>query len=96
VLSIRTFVLVTGPKVDLWLVKTVGAVLAVIGATLALAGRRRRVTPEVALLGAGSAATLAAVDVVYAGRGRISRIYLLDALAQVIVIVGWALARRPR
>ena len=33
-LSIRTFEAVTGPKVDRWLVKTVGLLVAVIGASL--------------------------------------------------------------
>lgn len=33
-LSMKTFLLFTGPKTDLWLVKTVGLILAVIGAVL--------------------------------------------------------------
>ena len=52
---IRTFEAVTGPKTDLWLVKTVGVLVAVIGAVLATAGLRGRVPPELALLGAGGA-----------------------------------------
>jgi hydrogenase/urease accessory protein HupE len=51
IVSIRTFQLVTGPKRDLWLVRTVGALLTVIGVVLTLAGLRRRVTPEVLMLG---------------------------------------------
>ncbi len=43
-LSIRTFERVTGPKVDRWLVKTVGVLVTVIGGVLLLAGSRRRVT----------------------------------------------------
>src|SRR5215208_7809800 len=77
---LRSFERVTGPKTDAWLVKTVGVLVAVIGGALGLAGWRRRVTPELALVAAGSAAGLAAIDVVYVGRRRISRVYLLDAL----------------
>lgn len=33
-LSMKTFLLITGPKTDLWLVKTFGLILAVIGAVL--------------------------------------------------------------
>jgi hypothetical protein len=40
--SIDTFQRVTGPKVDLWLVNTVGVLVAVIGAALILAGVRGR------------------------------------------------------
>ena len=48
--SIRTFEAVTGPKVDRWLVKTVGALVAVIGCALALASRRRQLAPEIVLV----------------------------------------------
>src|SRR5438552_13699655 len=94
--SIRTFEAVTGPKTDRWLVKTVGVLVSVIGAVLALAGWRRRVAPESALLAAGSAAGLATIDTVYATKGRISKIYLLDAVAEVALVAVWgarALAR---
>ena len=53
-LSMRTFLKVTGPKADLWLVKTVGALVTVVGTVLGLAVLRRQVTPEIALLGAGA------------------------------------------
>jgi len=36
-LSMRTFEAVTGPKVDRWLVKTVGVLVAVIGSKIYLA-----------------------------------------------------------
>jgi hypothetical protein len=89
-LSMRTFEAVTGPKTDRWLVKTVGVLVSVIGAVLIFSGRRRRVTPESALLAAGSAAALGAVDTIYATRGRISKIYLLDAVAEAALIAAWA------
>jgi hypothetical protein len=89
--SIRSFEAVTGPKTDRWLVKTVGVLVSVIGLVLVLAGRRRRVTPEATLLAAGSAAGLAAIDTIYATRGRISKIYLLDAVAEVALIAAWVI-----
>ncbi|HXK32386.1 MAG TPA: hypothetical protein VNM91_00045 [Dehalococcoidia bacterium] len=79
----------TGPKTDFWLVRTVGMLIAVIGAVVARAGMRRRVEPETVALAAGSAAGLAAIDVVYAARGRISKVYLLDALAEIAIVGGW-------
>ncbi|HYE91093.1 MAG TPA: hypothetical protein VEA38_08745 [Terriglobales bacterium] len=93
-LSMRTFEAVTGPKADRWLVKTVGVLVGVIGAVLAMAGARRRVEPEAALLAAGSAAGLAAIDTVYATKGRISKIYLLDAVVEVALIAAWVVAAR--
>jgi cation transport ATPase len=80
---IQSFLLVTGPKTDLWLVKTVGVLVAVIGAALLLAARQRRIDPPIVLLAAGSALGLAGIDLVYALGGRISPIYLLDAVAEL-------------
>jgi hypothetical protein len=93
--SMRTFEAVTGPKTDDWLVKTVGVLVGAIGGVLVLAGRRRRaLEPEPALLAAGSAAGLAAIDTIYSLRGRISKIYLLDAVVEVALVAAWAVAMR--
>jgi hypothetical protein len=89
VLEIRTFQLVTGPKKDLWLVKAAGLLIGVIGGVLLLAGFRRRKEPEFPLLAVSSALSLAGIDIVYARRGTISRIYLLDAAGQLMLVAGW-------
>ena len=88
--SMRSFEAVTGPKVDRWLVKTVGALVAVIGSALALASRRRQLAPEVVLIAAGSAAALATIDIAYVAKRRISPVYLLDAVAEIALVAGWA------
>ena len=90
--SMATFERVTGPKSDDWLVKTVGALIIVIGGTLVLAAARGAVTAEIVTLAMGSALALTAVDVTYVAQGRIARIYLLDAVAEVLLVSGWALA----
>ncbi|HEX2188099.1 MAG TPA: hypothetical protein VHG51_04340 [Longimicrobiaceae bacterium] len=92
----RSFQAVTGPKTDVWLVKTVGALVAAVGGALAYAGARGRTTPELALVGAGCAAALAAVDATYVARGRISRVYLLDAAAELALVAAWGAALRGR
>jgi hypothetical protein len=92
--DLDSFMAVTGPKTDLWLVKTVGALVTVIGGVLLAAGWRRRVTRDVLLLGIGAALSLATIDLVYVSAGRISRIYLLDAAAEVGLGIAWALAKR--
>jgi hypothetical protein len=92
--SMRTFEAVTGPKVDRWLVKTVGVLVAVIGASL-LADARRPSRGST-MLGVGSAVALGGVDVVYSLRARISRIYLLDAVVEIVLVALWALGGRRR
>jgi len=56
---IRSFQAVTGPKTDLWLVKTVGVLVIAIGGVLCSAGLRRQATPEIPSLAVGSAVGLA-------------------------------------
>jgi hypothetical protein len=92
--SIRTFEAVTGPKVDRWLVKTVGLLIAVIGGSLTLSGRRP--TRSEAVLAVGSAAGLGSVDAVYAAQGRISKVYLLDAVVEAVLVALWLAALRRR
>jgi hypothetical protein len=95
-IDMRSFEAVTGPKVDKWLVKTVGVLIAVVGGVVAAAGARRRVTGETALLAAGCAAGLGAIDVVYALKRRIAPIYLADALVEAALIAAWATAAQSR
>jgi len=89
--SISTFQLITGRKRDLWLVKTSGLLIGVVGSVLTLAGFRRQREPEMPLLALGSAVSLAGIDIVYVRRGTIPRIYLLDAIAEIALSAGWLL-----
>jgi hypothetical protein len=93
ILDMDSFVLVTGPKVDLWLVRTVGVLVTVIGATLLVAVRQRRVDAPIVLLAVGSALGLASIDIVYVLVGRIPPIYLLDAAAELALVALWAVGR---
>lgn len=89
VVHLRSFEAITGRKREGWLVKTTGLLIASIGLGLAVAARRRdRATA--AVLGASSAASLAAIDVVYGGvKRRISPVYLIDAALQTGLVGAW-------
>jgi hypothetical protein len=92
--DIVSFQIVTGPKTDLWLVRTVGVLVTVIGAVLIAASRSRRITPEIVLLAVGAALGLAAIDLRYALAGRISAVYLADAVAEIGLSLLWWLGWR--
>ena len=92
ILHMSSFLAVTGPKTDLWLVKTVGALICCLSLPLLLATLNHRLTPEFVLLAMLSAATLAAVDVIYVLRKVIPKIYLLDAAVELVLLVLWAFA----
>ena len=89
---IRSFMTVTGPKTDLWLVKTVGILVTVVGLVIAVAAARHAISLEILLLATASAAALAAIDVIYVATRVIARIYLLDAAAETVLIIAWLLA----
>ncbi len=92
VVHIRSFETVSGPKVDRWLVRTVGALTAANGlAQLTARGPEQRLSAQVGL---GTSTVLAAVDVRYGAMGRISRIYLLDAAVQLAWVVAWTMTLR--
>lgn len=91
VVHMRSFEAVSGPKVDRWLVRTVGGLMAVNGLAQLTATRSEQRLSR--WLGVGSAAWLAAIDVRYASSGRISRIYLLDAAVELAWVAAWAATR---
>ena len=91
--SRRAFKAIAGPKTEWWLVQTVGLLVGVTGASLLSAVARERVTPEVVGLAAGCAASVAAIDVVYAARGRISPVYVADAAVELGALAALAASR---
>jgi hypothetical protein len=84
---LASFEAVTGPKVDDWLVRMVGLLAGVIGATLLQAARRDPLTGHIFVLAIGSALAFAAIDVWYVLSGQIAPVYLADAMVELGVIV---------
>ena len=99
VVHLPSFERVTGEKYDDFLVHTVGLLLFVIGAVLLRALHGARLTAELALVAAGTAASLASIDVVFFLHGRLPPIYLLDAAAELVFLAAGIVAcvglRRP-
>ena len=89
ILHLRSFVAVTGPKQDIWLVQVFGALLASLGFSAIL---HRNAGSASAGVGLSTAIVLAAGDVFFVARGRIRPTYLLDAVVEVALAAG--LARR--
>ncbi|MDP8955730.1 MAG: hypothetical protein M3N24_02045 [Actinomycetota bacterium] len=92
VINIRSFEWVTGPKVDRWLVKTVGLLLTAIGGVQIAAARRGDIPQDLTILGVGAPLALLLIDLTYVAKRRISKVYLLDALAQLGLIGLWGAA----
>jgi len=85
VAHIQSFVEVSGPKVDLWLVKMVGLLTVSIGLTLFYAAFSH---PRTALLlGIVSAMSYCFIDIYYSLNKVIPHIYLADAIIEAIIII---------
>src|SRR4051812_30979278 len=92
IVHIRSFMAVTGPKRDIWLVKTVGVLVSAIAIPLSTAVIHKSVTIDIMLLAILSALGLTAIDIFYVAKKVIAKIYLLDAAIEVILILMWLIA----
>lgn len=87
---IESFMAITGYKTDVWLVKTVGALLIPVALTLysycfVVTDRRPAI-----LLGGLTAAAFICIDFYYALTDVIADIYLADGLVEVLFLLIWA------
>lgn len=100
--SMETFLAITGDKTDHlqsphltlydhWLLVTVSVLIIAIGLPLLVAAWRGP-SAEAVTLAIGSILALTGIDVVYVARHVIPRVYLLDALAEVVLLGGWLTA----
>jgi hypothetical protein len=88
-LHLKSFLIVTGPKADIWLLYTVSVLITIVGGVLLVAGIRKQVTPELKWLGIAGAAGLTGIDMYYALNDVIWDVYLLDAIGEVLIILLW-------
>ncbi|KAA2239343.1 hypothetical protein F0L74_24370 [Chitinophaga agrisoli] len=91
VLHYASFEKVTGPKTDVWLVKTVGALLWLIGMLLIVAAIRGETGSSTIIAAMGSAVILLLVDVIYVVRQVIRPIYLADGVAEFTLLALWSI-----
>ncbi len=82
VLHMPSFLALTGPKTDLWLVEMVGLLSASIGITLFLQTKDHPYT-----LGVLAALSYLVIDCIYVFKNVISPIYLCDATIQIMVLI---------
>jgi hypothetical protein len=89
ILHISSFMAVTGPKTDIWLVKVIGALVLCLGTVFFYAGYRQKISSETILLGISTCFAFSAVEIFYVMNGDISAVYLLDALFEGGFLACW-------
>ncbi|MFC5270014.1 hypothetical protein [Adhaeribacter terreus] len=97
-IDIVSFMAVTGPKTDIWLVKTVGMLITACSIGMLAASFRKKPQPDVILIVIGFAAFLSFVDIYYVLKDVIWPVYLADAAVEILLIllwVWWYICKRP-
>jgi hypothetical protein len=92
----RSFEAVLGPKRDYWLVSTVALLLLGNGTVQLTAPDTLDDLALARRLGMVTAASLGVIDLVNVPRGRISRMYLVDAAAEAAWLFAWTRAKPAR
>lgn len=93
---IESFMVVTGRKQDIWLVKTVSVLILSVALALLYGIYYHTDYRLVRLIAVSSALGLTAIDIWYYLQGVIKWVYLADAVAEVALIVGWCVPKIPR
>jgi energy-converting hydrogenase Eha subunit E len=88
IVNLGSFEAVTGSKREGWLVKTLGGLIIAVGASLLMGAFEKTPSRALRVLGFGSAAALGLSDLVYVLRGRISPVYVGDAIAEAVFAAG--------
>jgi hypothetical protein len=89
--EIDSFMAVTGPKTDIWLVKTVSAILAATGITFLSFAREKKPLITACILGLTLALALAAIDFYYTAKEVIRWVYAADGAVELLFSICWAL-----
>jgi hypothetical protein len=91
ILDIESFMIITGYKTDIWLVKTVGALLIPVAACLSTYLFIESDTRPAFVLGMLTCISFIVIDFYYALNDVISDIYLVDGIVQIIFLLMWIL-----
>jgi energy-converting hydrogenase Eha subunit E len=89
IVDIGSFMKVTGPKNDIWLVKTLSVILLAIGLTFISHSFQHKISLPAITLALSTSLSLAIIDFHYVSEGVISRVYAADGIIQVIFFVFW-------
>ena len=89
IVHIKSFMEVSGYKTDVWLVKTVGVLLAAIAVSLLLSIPHKQNNFPIAILALFTAVGMAYVDFFYALSDTIPDIYMADGFAEILFALAW-------
>ena len=89
IVDIESFMLVSGYKTDIWLVKTVSILLIAVSVCLLINTSSVHPTLSIIILALLVAVGMAYVDFYYSLNGTISKIYMADGFVEILFIISW-------
>ncbi|MGZ3790022.1 MAG: hypothetical protein ACXVLQ_15910 [Bacteriovorax sp.] len=88
IFHIYSFEKVSGPKTDHWLVYTVALLLIASSLVFLYSGLGDAPVPiESIILSVSNCLALVLIEVIFVTRGKIWKIYLMDALVEIIILI---------
>lgn len=88
-IDIQSFMEITGPKTDLWLVKSFSLILICVAVSCLYSGFSKHFSPAVHLMAFSTAMVLFTIDVYYPLKGVIRKVYLADGYVHLIFLILW-------
>lgn len=88
-LHFRSFLEITGFKTDIWMVVTVGALLALNGLLYLVESRSRVISKAVVASAIAVPVILLWIDLFYVFSGVISSVYIVDAVIENLILICW-------
>ena len=92
---IESFMIITGPKQDIWLVKTVSVLILSVSLALLYGACYNTDYRLIRLIAVSAALGLTVIDIWYYLQGVIKWVYLPDAFAELVFIVCWCTRKIP-
>lgn len=86
IISMASFMAVTGPKTDIWLVKTLSFQIIAMGIIFCRGSLSTVFNQQTVLLSVLSSSAFIIADVYYVIKGVLDPIYLADALIEVVIL----------
>jgi len=95
-IDLQSFIMVTGPKSDIWLVKSLSLMFICIGIAFLLAYYFLENSLPMIILGFSVALALLGIDLYYSMNEIIPKVYLIDGFIQLLFLMGWIMILRRR
>ncbi|GAB0157916.1 hypothetical protein CHRYSEOSP005_32100 [Chryseobacterium sp. Alg-005] len=88
-IHLKSFMEVTGPKTDIWLVQTVAVLILSHSMLFFYIAFKKRILPVYALMGMITTSGLAIIELYYYFQGTLKWVYFIDSVIEILFFIYW-------